>query len=98
MTVNDSPLQVKFDQAGLVPAIIQHAESGQVLMLGYMNAESLQRTMDSGLSGSTAGAVSVCGKRARLPTTSCEFVASRLIAMATRSWSRPTRRPDLPHW
>ncbi len=49
MAVNNSPLQVKFDQAGLVPAIIQHAESGQVLMLGYMNAESLQRTMDSGL-------------------------------------------------
>jgi phosphoribosyl-ATP pyrophosphohydrolase/phosphoribosyl-AMP cyclohydrolase len=49
MTVNNSPLQVKFDQAGLVPAIVQHAESGQVLMLGYMNADSLQRTMESGL-------------------------------------------------
>jgi phosphoribosyl-AMP cyclohydrolase / phosphoribosyl-ATP pyrophosphohydrolase len=48
MTVNNSPRQVKFDQVGLIPAIVQHAESGQVLMLGYMNAESLQRTMDSG--------------------------------------------------
>jgi len=33
---------------GLLPAIIQHAHSGQVLMLGYMNAESLQQTIDSG--------------------------------------------------
>lgn len=29
---------------GLVPAIIQHARSGRVLMLGYMNAEALART------------------------------------------------------
>lgn len=40
---------VKFDDAGLVPAIVQHAENGKILMLGYMNRESLQRTLDSGL-------------------------------------------------
>lgn len=34
---------------GLVPAIIQDAETRQVLMLGYMNAEALQRTLDSKL-------------------------------------------------
>lgn len=33
---------------GLVPAIIQHAESHEVLMLGYMNAESLELTRKSG--------------------------------------------------
>jgi phosphoribosyl-AMP cyclohydrolase / phosphoribosyl-ATP pyrophosphohydrolase len=49
MTVDEALQSVKFDQAGLVPAIVQHAESGQVLMLGYMNQESLQRTLDSGL-------------------------------------------------
>jgi len=32
--------------AGLVPAIIQHAQSGAVLMLGYMNREALQATLD----------------------------------------------------
>ncbi len=31
---------------GLVPAIIQHAHSGAVLMLGYMNRESLRATLD----------------------------------------------------
>ncbi len=34
---------------GLIPAIIQDAQSAKVLMLGYMNAESLQKTQDSGL-------------------------------------------------
>lgn len=33
---------------GLLPAIIQHAHSGKVLMLGYMNAEALQQTIDTG--------------------------------------------------
>ncbi|MCH2534128.1 MAG: bifunctional phosphoribosyl-AMP cyclohydrolase/phosphoribosyl-ATP diphosphatase HisIE [Bdellovibrionales bacterium] len=32
---------------GLIPAIVQHADSGQVLMLGYMNEEALQVTQDT---------------------------------------------------
>lgn len=36
---------LKTDTEGLVPAIIQHVETGQVLMLGYMNRESLQLTL-----------------------------------------------------
>jgi len=47
MTV--SPLaDVKFDERGLVPAIVQDARTGEVLMLAYMNAESLARTIESG--------------------------------------------------
>ena len=38
----------KFDEKGLIPAIIQDADDGEVLMLGYMNQESLKRTLDSG--------------------------------------------------
>jgi phosphoribosyl-AMP cyclohydrolase / phosphoribosyl-ATP pyrophosphohydrolase len=34
---------------GLVPAIVQHADTLQVLMLGYMNAESLSQTLTTGL-------------------------------------------------
>lgn len=37
-----------FDNNGLIPAIIQHARSGEVLMLGYMNDESLRLTQESG--------------------------------------------------
>lgn len=40
--------KIKFDEQGLVPAIIQDSRSGQVLMMAYMNAESLQKTITSG--------------------------------------------------
>lgn len=33
---------------GLVPAIVQHADTGEVLMLAYMNADALQKTRDTG--------------------------------------------------
>ena len=39
---------LKFDEEGLIPAIIQDNESGDVFMLGYMNQESLRRTLASG--------------------------------------------------
>ena len=43
MKLNDI---VKFDEKGLVAAVIQHVETGQLLMLGYMNAESLAITLE----------------------------------------------------
>jgi phosphoribosyl-AMP cyclohydrolase len=39
---------VKFDANGLVPAIIQDDASGEVLMMAWMNADSLRRTIESG--------------------------------------------------
>lgn len=39
---------IKFDSQGLVPAIVQDAASKEVLMLAYMNIESLQRTLQTG--------------------------------------------------
>lgn len=39
---------LKFDERGLIPAIIQDSENGDVLMLGYMNRDSLKLTFDSG--------------------------------------------------
>jgi len=39
---------LKFDEKGLIPAIIQDATNGEVLMLGYINQESLKRTLESG--------------------------------------------------
>ena len=44
VTISD----VTFDERGLVPAIIQDAESARVLMLGYMNAVSLEETLATG--------------------------------------------------
>lgn len=39
---------IKFDDRGLVPAIIQDSRSGQVLMMAYMNREALQKTLVTG--------------------------------------------------
>ena len=39
---------LKFDDNGLIPAIVQDAATGEVLTLAYMNAESLRRTLESG--------------------------------------------------
>jgi phosphoribosyl-AMP cyclohydrolase len=39
---------VAFDDRGLVPAVVQEQGSGQVLMLAWMNEESLRRTLDTG--------------------------------------------------
>lgn len=40
---------LKYDANGLIPAIVQHDETGEVLMLGYMDAEALRRTLDKRL-------------------------------------------------
>ena len=40
--------QIKFDTNGLIPAIIQDAETNEVLMLAYMNADSLGLTLEKG--------------------------------------------------
>ena len=39
---------VKFDSNGLVTAVVQDADNGDVLMVAYMNREALQRTLQSG--------------------------------------------------
>jgi phosphoribosyl-ATP pyrophosphohydrolase/phosphoribosyl-AMP cyclohydrolase len=39
---------VKYDANGLIPAIVQDANTKEVLMLAYMNLESLQLTLSTG--------------------------------------------------
>lgn len=39
---------VEFNDSGLVPAIAQDAESGQVLMVAWMNQEALKETVETG--------------------------------------------------
>jgi phosphoribosyl-AMP cyclohydrolase len=40
---------LKYDDKGLICAVIQHHENGQVLMVGYMNRESLGITLREGI-------------------------------------------------
>lgn len=42
------PATLKFDANGLIPAIAQDAATGEVLMLAWMNADSLARTLTTG--------------------------------------------------
>ena len=39
---------LKFNEKGLIPAIVQDADTGQVLMLGYMNEAALKKTLSGG--------------------------------------------------
>ena len=39
---------LSFDEAGLIPAVVQDADSGQVLVLAWMNREAIARTYASG--------------------------------------------------
>ncbi len=50
MNITFSPDQLDFDKSGgLIPAIVQDEATRQVLMLGYMNRDALQATLDKGL-------------------------------------------------
>jgi phosphoribosyl-AMP cyclohydrolase len=40
--------ELVFDDRGLIPAVLQDAENGDVLMVAWMNRESLQRTLEEG--------------------------------------------------
>ena len=42
------PASLTYNDAGLIPAIAQDHETGEVLMLAWMNAESLARTLETG--------------------------------------------------
>ena len=41
-------LEIQWDERGLIPAIVQEARSGTVLMLAYMNEEALRLTLETG--------------------------------------------------
>ncbi len=47
--VSDSDLaQIRYDEAGLVPAIVQEEGTGEVLMMAWMNETTLRRTLEEG--------------------------------------------------
>lgn len=42
-------IDLRFNENGLIPAIVQDADNLRVLMLGYMNSEAIAKTLESGL-------------------------------------------------
>ena len=42
------PATLTYNDAGLIPAVAQDAKSGEVLMMAWMNADSIRQTLDTG--------------------------------------------------
>jgi phosphoribosyl-ATP pyrophosphohydrolase/phosphoribosyl-AMP cyclohydrolase len=49
VTAADLKVDLKFDERGLIPAVVQEAETGEVLMVAWMSRESLDATLATGL-------------------------------------------------
>jgi phosphoribosyl-AMP cyclohydrolase len=48
VTARVEPGELRFDERGLIPAVVQDVENGDVLMMAWMNRESLRRTLEEG--------------------------------------------------
>lgn len=46
--MQSSIAELRFDSNGLIPAIVQDADTKEILMMAYVNAESLQLTLEKG--------------------------------------------------
>lgn len=57
--------EIKFDEKGLVPAIVVDTNTGQVLTLAYMNEESLRISMEKSSPAFGADPVRSCGLRGK---------------------------------
>lgn len=57
--------QLKFDEKGLIPAVIVEAGTHRLLMVAYMNRESLKISMETGKPVSGAGPAKSCGPKGR---------------------------------
>ena len=81
-------MELKFDEKGLIPAIVQDHYTKEVLTLAYMNKESLAITIDERRTSSGAAAARSCGARATPPATFSTWSPSPPTATATLWWSR----------
>ena len=70
---------------GLVPAIAQDADTGEVLMLAWMNRESYEETLRTGRAVTSAAAGASSGVRARKVGTSRRSRPSTWTVMRIRS-------------
>jgi phosphoribosyl-AMP cyclohydrolase len=48
MTIDETIAAISFDAAGLVPAIAQQHDTGEVLMMAWMNADAVRETLETG--------------------------------------------------
>ena len=48
VTENERVIPIRYDASGLVPVVVQQWDSGEVLMVAWMDAEALRRTRETG--------------------------------------------------
>ena len=77
-------MELKFDEHGLIPAIVQDHDTKEVLTLAYMNAESLAITIDERRTCFGAAAARNFGARAKPAAMSSTWCPSQQTATATR--------------
>ncbi len=46
--VSLSPADLRYDSAGLIPAVVQQHDTGEVLMVAWMNADTVRETLEGG--------------------------------------------------
>lgn len=83
---NDLPLAERLDWAksdGMIPAIVQHAASGEVLMQGFMTREALEKPKPRVRSPSLAAASSASGPRAKARAMCSSWSPSAPTAIRT---------------
>jgi len=90
-----SPGRRQVGPLGLAPAIVQDAASGEVLMLAWMNRESLRLTLATGFATFWSRSRASCGSRAPPAATPRPSAPCGSTAIRTPSWSASTRQ-DLP--
>ena len=86
-----------FEKSPLVPAIIQEADTGEVLMLAYMNEESLKKTLESGYTWFFSRSRGRLWQRAKRAATSRKWSASTLTAIAMPSRKSEAGGGSMPH-
>ena len=72
-----------FQKSELIPAVVQEAGTGEVLMLAYMNRESLEKHLRPDIPGSTAVPDRNCGTREQPPATYRRWLISKQTVMMT---------------
>ena len=86
------PSTLLYNDAGLIPAIAQDAETGEVLMMAWMNAQAVTQTLETAASPIGRALVRNSGSKeppAGIRRNSLIFV---LIVIVTVFWSRSIRQ------
>jgi phosphoribosyl-ATP pyrophosphohydrolase/phosphoribosyl-AMP cyclohydrolase len=92
-----TPDTLTYDERGLIPAVVQEAETGEVLMVAWMNREAVAATLTSGLTHFWSRSRQSLWRKGETSGHSQHVQGSTPTATPTRCWSRSIRTGGLPH-